>query len=247
MFCRSAGSRVMEKCWSEGETWRRAEIHLYDPFRAALIMLDNVDSGAGLRKNVCYQHQHSSRPRNHTTDITNTPRKTQTHLQQLLSSRSFLRLHSQTTLQPIPKQRRKLFPILDFRRPVGRNQIQRSQRILIQIRWLSFQHFYLSALTIQFFNQRLLTNRHDSQRPDINLWSIFLSRDHFRRHPIRRSNHCRPLGRQGIRNPSAKSEISCKKHQPNRPRFSFLPFPNHSLNLTSPFNDKRILSLLISR
>ena len=73
--------------------------------------------------------------------------------QHLVCCGSLLHLNLQTFVEEVLEDRRQLVTILDLRLPVGGNEIQSSERILIQVRRLPLDHFY----------------GHDSERPDINL------------------------------------------------------------------------------
>ena len=45
-------------------------------------------------------------------------------------------------LEEIPEGGRELFGIVDLGCAIGRDEIQRAQRILVEIRWLALDHFY---------------------------------------------------------------------------------------------------------
>jgi len=53
----------------------------------------------------------------------------------------------------------------------------------------------------------LLTYSHDTQAPDVNLWSVFLPRNDFGSHPVRSPNHRRSFRLRWIGNLRTEPEI----------------------------------------
>ena len=90
------------------------------------------------------------------------------HLQQLISSRPTCDSHTQTICQKCLQLPSQTLRPLQRRRPVGRNQIQRLQRLLVQIRRLALNHLY----------------RHNPQRPNVDLRTVFFLFDDFGGHPV---------------------------------------------------------------
>ncbi len=97
--------------------------------------------------------------------------------QHLVGAWPLLHIHLQAFVQKILENRRQLISILDLRLPVCRDQIEGAQRILVEIGRLALDHL----------------DGHDAQGPDIHFGPVVLPGDHFRRHPIRRAHHRRPL------------------------------------------------------
>ena len=71
----------------------------------------------------------------------------------------------------------ELIGLLQTRGTVGGDEIEGLQRLLIQIWWLGLDHL----------------DGHDTQRPDIDLVSVFLLLDNLWGHPVRGSDHSRTL------------------------------------------------------
>jgi hypothetical protein len=81
--------------------------------------------------------------------------------------------------------------LLDGGCAVGRDQIERAQRRLSQVRWLALDHL----------------NSHDTQTPDVNLAAVLFARDNFRSHPVWCTDHGRAL-HVGLVDLCAEAEIS---------------------------------------
>lgn len=84
---------------------------------------------------------------------------------------------------------------------------------MVEVRWLSFNHFWKNkskqSLRDTITDGRSCkshTNCHDTQRPDIDLRTVFFPGDDFGGHPVRCSNHGRPFG-VSVRDLSAETEI----------------------------------------
>lgn len=58
--------------------------------------------------------------------------------------------------------------------------------------------------------QMYRTDSHDSQGPDVDLWSVLLPSDDLWSHPVGRTNHSRPFRLGWVRDLSTKSEVGCK-------------------------------------
>jgi hypothetical protein len=72
----------------------------------------------------------------------------------------------------------ELVGLLEAGCAVGRDEVQCLQRLLVQVRWLGFDHF----------------NRHDTKGPDIDLVAVFFLLDNLGRHPVRCADHSSTLG-----------------------------------------------------
>ena len=86
----------------------------------------------------------------------------------------------------------KFLGFLQARRTVRGNEIKCLQRLFVEVGRLRLDHF----------------NRHDTKRPNVDLWAVFLLFDNLRCHPIRRSNHGGSL-RFGFGEFGTETEISC--------------------------------------
>lgn len=104
-------------------------------------------------------------------------------LQELVSSKllrcgSRLDIHTKTHTQESLQLLAQLLRLLQSRRAVRRNQVQRLERLLIQIRRLGLDHF----------------DCHNAERPDVDFAAVLFLLDDFGRHPVRRANHGGALG-----------------------------------------------------
>lgn len=72
----------------------------------------------------------------------------------------------------------ELVGLLEAGCAVGRDEVQSLQRLLVQVRWLGFDHF----------------NRHDTKGPDIDLVAVFFLLDNLGRHPVGCADHSGTLG-----------------------------------------------------
>lgn len=86
----------------------------------------------------------------------------------------------------------ELLGLLETRRSVGGDEIQSLQWLFVQVWRLRLNHL----------------NRHDTQRPNINLGAILFLLDNFWCHPVGRSHHGRSL-RLGFRQLGTETEIGC--------------------------------------
>lgn len=80
--------------------------------------------------------------------------------------------------------------VLQARSTVGSNEVKRFQRFLVQVWWLRLDHF----------------DRHDTQRPDVDLGTILFLLNHFGSHPVWRTDHGSTL-RLGFGELSTETEI----------------------------------------
>jgi hypothetical protein len=92
---------------------------------------------------------------------------------QLLCRRTALHVHAQTYTQEGFQFFAQLLWLLESGRAVRGNEVQRLQRLLIQVRWLGLNHL----------------DRHDTKRPDVDLVAVLFLLDNFGRHPVRRADH----------------------------------------------------------
>lgn len=99
-------------------------------------------------------------------------------LNQLLRARPTPNIHTETHTQKRLQILTQLLRVLKSWGPIRRNQIQGLKWLLIEVRRLSLNHL----------------NSHDSQRPDIDLGTVFLLLDDFRCHPVGSSDHGCALG-----------------------------------------------------
>ena len=72
----------------------------------------------------------------HSIEVKNT-----THLQQLTRRRPLLRVHLESLRKVITKYRRECVGIRDRGSPIRRDEVERFQWVLIEIRGLAFDHF----------------------------------------------------------------------------------------------------------
>lgn len=94
-------------------------------------------------------------------------------LQQLLRTSSTPDIHTKTHAQESLQLLTQPLRLLQPRSPVRRNQPQRLQGLLIQVRRLRFNHF----------------NGHDAQAPHVDFAAVFLLLDDFGGHPVGRADH----------------------------------------------------------
>lgn len=99
-------------------------------------------------------------------------------LQQLLRTCTTPNIHAKTHTQERLQVLAQLLWILKSWSSVSSDQVKCLEWLLVEIRWLGFNHF----------------DSHDAQRPDINLWSVLLLLDDFGSHPVRRTDHGCALG-----------------------------------------------------
>ena len=97
--------------------------------------------------------------------------------QHLVGCRPLLHVHFEAFVEEVLEDGGQLVPLLDLRLPVGGDQVERPQGVLVEIRRLSLDHL----------------DGHDPERPDVHFGSVVLSGDHLRSHPVGRPNHSRPL------------------------------------------------------
>eukprot|EP00047_Mylnosiga_fluctuans_P001701 m.221524 g.221524 ORF g.221524 m.221524 type:complete len:498 (+) comp10604_c0_seq1:1523-3016(+) len=100
-------------------------------------------------------------------------------LQELGCARAAVDVHLQALVQEILEDVGKILRVLQLGRAVGGNQIQRAEGILVEVRRLALDHL----------------DRHDAQRPDVDLRAVLLPRDDLGGHPVRRAHHGGPLRR----------------------------------------------------
>ena len=106
--------------------------------------------------------------------------------------RPLLRIDLEGKVQEIPKHRRQRRLILDRGGPIRRDEPERAQRGLGQVRGLAFDHL----------------DGHDAERPDVDFAAIFLARDDLGGHPIGGPDHGRALV-VGFVDLGAEAEVSC--------------------------------------
>jgi hypothetical protein len=92
--------------------------------------------------------------------------------------RSLLRVHLERLRQIVPERPAQRFRVRDRRRPVRRDEVKRLERVLVQVRRLALDHL----------------DRHDAERPDVDLGPVLLAGDDFGRHPVRGTDHGGALG-----------------------------------------------------
>ena len=97
--------------------------------------------------------------------------------QHLVGGGPLLHVHLEAFVEEVLEDGGQLVPLLDLRLPVGGDQVERPQGVLVQIRRFPLDHL----------------DGHDAERPDVNLGSVVLSSDHLWSHPIGCAYHCCPL------------------------------------------------------
>ncbi len=88
-----------------------------------------------------------------------------------------------------------LVGLLEARRAVGGDEVERLERLLVQVRWLRLNHF----------------NGHDAERPNVDLGAVRLLLHHLRRHPVRRADHRRALALR-LGELGAEAKVGCKRN-----------------------------------
>lgn len=195
---------------------------------AALMRGDNVRRGSDNLKNGCYlnkkdQHKLSHTPKKEKKTAIRAP----PHLQQLSRTRPLIRIHLQTLGQIIRKHIGQILGVGNLGSAIGRNQIQRLERILVQIRRFTFNHL----------------NSHNAQTPNVHFGSVFLPCDNFRSHPVRGTNHSCTFGICRIGDLCTETKVGCLCGL-NR---VIQGQSGDLLSLISPAMLNKTLSLLISR
>ena len=94
-----------------------------------------------------------------------------------MSSRSLVNVNLKTSVQEILENMGQLVSVLYFWLSVGGDEIESSERILVEIWRFPLYHF----------------DGHDAKRPDVHLGAVVLPRDHLGRHPVGSADHGGPL------------------------------------------------------
>lgn len=102
-----------------------------------------------------------------------TPMLQKLMLAQLLGRRARLDVHAQAHAQETLELLAQLLRLLEARRAVRRNEVERLERLLVEVRRLRLDHF----------------NRHDAQGPDVHFVAVLLLLYDFRCHPVRCADH----------------------------------------------------------
>jgi len=92
---------------------------------------------------------------------------------QLLRRSPTLHIHTKTHTQESLQLLAQLLRLLQPGRAIRRNQVQRLQRLLVQVRRLGLDHL----------------DGHDAEGPDVDFAAVLLLLDDFGRHPIGRADH----------------------------------------------------------
>lgn len=92
---------------------------------------------------------------------------------QFVSSGTAAHVDAQANAQEGLELLAKLLRLLQSWGAVGGNEIQRLQRLLVEVRWLRLDHL----------------DRHDTERPAVDLGTILLLLDDFRGHPVWCADH----------------------------------------------------------
>jgi hypothetical protein len=107
----------------------------------------------------------------------NQKERVSSHLQQIMRTGTLLGVNLESEVEEVLEGGRQVVLLLDRRCAVGRDQIERAQRRLGQVRRLAFNHL----------------DSHDAQTPDVDLATVLFACDNFRSHPVGRANHGRTL------------------------------------------------------
>jgi len=95
------------------------------------------------------------------------------YLEQIVSTSTLLWVDLEGKVEEVAEDGRQLVLILDLRCSICSNEPQRSQWAFRQVWWFAFDHL----------------NRHDTERPDIDLATILLASDDFWSHPVWSADH----------------------------------------------------------
>ena len=87
--------------------------------------------------------------------------------------RSLVGIDFERDREEIAEHDRELLRVVDSRRAVRRDQVQRAERLLVEIWRFAFDHF----------------DRHNAERPNVDFGAILFAGDDFGRHPVRRTDH----------------------------------------------------------
>lgn len=99
-------------------------------------------------------------------------------IQQLLRASTRLDVDAQAHRQERLELFAQLLGLLEARRTVGGDEVQRLERLLVEVRRLRLDHL----------------DGHDAERPNVHLGAVLLLLHHLGRHPVRRAHHGGALG-----------------------------------------------------
>jgi len=97
---------------------------------------------------------------------------------ELLSSSTTLDVDAETDTQESLEFLRQLLRFLESRGTIGGDQVERLQRLFVQVRRFTFDHF----------------DCHDAEGPDVDFRAVFFLLDDLRRHPVGCTDHGGTLG-----------------------------------------------------
>ena len=97
--------------------------------------------------------------------------------QHLVGGGALLHVHLEAFVEEVLEDGGQLVPLLDLRLPIGGDQVERPQGVLVQVGRLPLDHL----------------DGHDAERPDVNLGTVVLSSDDLRSHPVGCAHHRGPL------------------------------------------------------
>lgn len=110
--------------------------------------------------------------------------------QQLARASPALDINTETDAEEVLERHPKLLGVAEARSTIRGDQVQRLERLLVEVWWLGLDHF----------------NSHDAERPDVDFRAVLLLLHNLRGHPVRGANHGCTL-RLGFSELGAESEI----------------------------------------
>ena len=98
--------------------------------------------------------------------------------QQLARAGPALDINTETNAEEVLKRHPKLFGVAEARSTIRGDQVQRLQRLLVEVWRLRLDHF----------------DSHDAKRPDVDFRTVLLLLHNLRGHPVWGTHHGRTLG-----------------------------------------------------
>lgn len=150
-------------------------------------------------------------------------------LKELGGAGSLVGVDFETLFEEIAEDDRELLGVIDRWRAVRRDEVEglrgpsaseqgwgeggtHAKRVLVEVRRLAFDHFCESQVSVAAASQEergRRTDGHNTETPDVDLGAVLLARHDFWRHPVRRTDHRRPLRVLAL-DLSAEPKVGCE-------------------------------------